>query len=330
MTEKATRLSKKQKSIAEWDALVQRYPLSAPQALLQPALVTVGSNVLTVQLLVSGRMQPLQLVLLVGLEAFFLSLVGLVQTRSVPESALMEKPAPLGQRLATLSFGLFWLAVVYAAIFYFFLRAGDQLAALRDDPAGTLLAAGLQWPLALTVAGAVVDAVRDHLHFRDLGGYFISTPGLGAAARWLTLFLGGIPFVIPIFAIGVGVTTLVKRLSKGRHEKDVRWAIVLVPLLSFSLFGVMGWLLNHGVTGWAVGYCSAKIASELFLVFLPLIASRAKAEETAALNESGKSRDPKGKPQPPLPPATEATLPRPPYGGGSKRPGKVPRRGASS
>ena len=41
----------------------------------------------------------------------------------------------------------------------------------------------------------------------------------------------------------------------------------------------LGWLLEAGVSGWAVGYCSAKLASESFLVFLPLIANKARAEE---------------------------------------------------
>src|SRR4029079_17716134 len=131
---------------------------------------------------------------------------------------------------------------------------------------------------------------------------FISTPGLSAAARWLTLFLGGIPFVIPMFAVAVGISTLVKRLTKGREE-DIRWAIVLIPLLCLSVFGVMGWLIQHGVSGWAVGYCSAKFASEIFLVALPLIASKANAEETAELNASERKANPTGRPGSPLHPA---------------------------
>ena len=45
----------------------------------------------------------------------------------------------------------------------------------------------------------------------------------------------------------------------------------------------MGLLIKGGTSGWAIGYCSAKLASEAFIAFMPVIASKARTEEAAAL-----------------------------------------------
>jgi uncharacterized membrane protein len=54
-------------------------------------------------------------------------------------------------------------------------------------------------------------------------------------------------------------------------------------LLVAGIFGVMLWLLNSGVSGWAVGFCSAKVASEVFIVCMPLVARKVRAEEAVGL-----------------------------------------------
>ena len=99
-----------------------------------------------------------------------------------------------------------------------------------------------------------------------MGGYFLSTPGFNSAARWLTLFLGGIPFFVPL-AFGVfTISTLIERLNKRRagpsalRRGRAKLAPFIAPALAAGLLGVMGWLLEAGVSGWAVGYCSAKLA----------------------------------------------------------------------
>jgi hypothetical protein len=92
-----------------------------------------------------------------------------------------------------------------------------------------------------------------------------------------------VPLAFGVFT----VSTLLERLNRRRAGVPApaaaasRLAPIIAPALAAGLLGVMGWLLEAGVSGWAVGYCSAKLASESFLVFLPLIASKARAEEAA-------------------------------------------------
>ena len=251
-------------------------------------LSVIGSNAIVLYLLVDGKLRPFHLVTLVLIEALLLTSIAWIQSRMVPRTALMEKPQPLRARLFTLAFGAFWLAFVYAIILGAMLDSGaDVLAAIRS-PSSLFTGDALLWPLALTLTFAVADAVRDWLHWRAAGGFFLSTPGFNAAARWLTLFLGGIPFFVPL-AAAVGTIAAGAEWLKKRHTGKARDAAVtttaakiapfIVPVLLAGVFAVMGWLLQSGVSGWAVGYCSAKLLCESFLVFLPLIAHKARAEE---------------------------------------------------
>jgi hypothetical protein len=271
-------------SIAEWDALLARYPLATPWEMVRQLLSVAGSNAVVLYLVATGRMRPFHLVALVALEAVLLTSIAWVQSRMVPRSALLDQPQPLRARLGTLAFGLVWLGFVYAIILGAMLDAGGEVIAAFRNPLATLRQDALLWPLALTTTFALADAVRDWMHWRSAGGYFLSTPGFNSVARWLTLFLGGIPFFVPL-AFGVfSIATLVDRLSKRKRggaaaAAGSRFAPILAPALIAGVFAVIGWLLNAGVSGWAVGYCSAKLASESFLVFLPLIASKARAEE---------------------------------------------------
>jgi hypothetical protein len=274
-------------SIAEWDALLARYPLASPWEMGRQLVSVVGGNAVVLYLLVSGRMRPFQLVALVAIEALLLTAIAWIQARMVPRSALMDPPRPLRARLGTLAFGAVWLGFVYAIILGAMLGAGGEVLEAARHPLATLRQDALLWPLTLTATFAVADAVRDWMHWRSVGGFFLSTPGFNSVARWLTLFLGGIPFFVPL-AFGVfTLATLADRWGKRKRGGAVaansapRFAPLLAPALVVVVFGVMGWLLEAGVSGWAVGYCSAKLASESFLVFLPLIASKARAEEAA-------------------------------------------------
>ncbi len=269
----------KQRSIAEWDALLARYPLGSPLELARQLGVVAIANLLVVRMVVKGDLQPWELVFLVGLEAVILTVIAWLQTRMVPRSALMDQPRPLRERLATLLFGLFWLGCVYAIILGAFLHQSDALLAALRSPWATLQSSALRWPLAVTVFGALIDAVADWRHWRERGGWFLSTPGFNGMARWLTLLLGGIPFFVPMAAILFAIVGLSQRLKATRR---VSGQILAVPALCFAVFGVMAWMLSAGVLGWAIGYCSAKLVADSFILFLPLIAKRARAEEAAA------------------------------------------------
>ena len=166
------------------------------------------------------------------------------------------------------------------------LDAGSEVLAAFRSPSTLFSGDALLWPLALTLTFAVADAVRDWLHWRAAGGFFLSTPGFNAAARWLTLFLGGIPFFVPLASVVFAIAAAADWLKKRHTAKDApvmataaKVAPFIVPILFAGVFSVMSWLLQAGVSGWAVGYCSAKLLCESFLVFLPLIAHKARTEE---------------------------------------------------
>ncbi|MEP7009705.1 MAG: hypothetical protein ABJC13_05220 [Acidobacteriota bacterium] len=281
--------SKKEKlaSIAEWDAIIGRYPPGNRASLVQQVVLMLASNAFIVYQLVTHRMQPLHLVLLVAIEAVLLSVVAFVQSRTVPPEAQTLSGQTARQRVGALAFGLFWLAMVYSLVFAGFLRAEGALWGLVRQPLETIRQGGLLWPLTITLIAAFRDSIQDASYFRDHRGKFLSTPGLNAVARWLTLFLGGIPFLIPLAAVGWVISKIIERLNrrmmKGTVPTDVRWALLVIPLLFLGMFSVMGSLISAGLSGWAICYCAAKFVSELLILCMPVIATKAKAEETAAL-----------------------------------------------
>lgn len=283
------RKTKKEKlrSIAEWDAILGRYPPGNRLSLVRQIAMMLASNAFTVYLLITHRMQPVHLVLLVAIEAVLLSLVSIGQSSFVPAEAKPKSDQTPIQRIYTLAFGLFWLTVVYSLVFAGLFHMDLPFGTLIRNPLETLGRAGMYWPLGITLASAIADSWKDAVYFRERGGIFMSTPGLNAIARWLTLFLGGIPYLIPLaavaWAISQGVKRLEKRMIRQSIPTDARLALLVVPLLGLGVFGVMGSLISAGLSGWAIGYCSAKFASELLILCLPVIAVKAKAEETAAL-----------------------------------------------
>ena len=61
-------------------------------------------------------------------------------------------------------------------------------------------------------------------------------------------------------------------------------------ILSVVFLAVVIALATLGVGWWAVCYASAKFVAELFLICIPLIASKAHAEEAEAMAQSSRSR----------------------------------------
>lgn len=281
-----TSRAKKLESIAQWAAIESRYPLSSPLDLVRQFAVLALGNLVTARLVVRGELRPWELVFLVALEALVLSLIAAIQVRFVPASARLEKPQPLAQRIPVLLFGLVWLGFVYGIILGAYVGDLKPLLAAARDPWTALRTSPVRWPFAIALLGAFADAIADWRHWRARGGPFLSTPGFNAGARWLTLFLGGIPFFVPIAGIGWAIATMVQRLERRKSGAAGSMGLqaLLIPLLALGVFGTMGWLIHAGVLGWAIGYCSAKVASEALILFLPLIANRAGREERAALD----------------------------------------------
>lgn len=289
-------------SIAQWDAFLARYPDAAPLDRLAQAAGVLGANVYVLQLLWRHKVEPVELVLLVLSEALLLTGIAHVQSLFVPREALMEKPTSLASKLSLGLFATVWLGGVYAIVVGAMLGQWRELLAALTAPWPTLRHAGLQWPLAITLAGALFDAVRDRMHWRSRGGYFLSTPGLTAGARWLTLFFGGIPFALPFFAFAFGLRALVKGLGSVFAAKAAagtrlggfrRYLPLLVPVLGLGVFfggaQLVEAIQDTFVTGlelWALGYCLAKLASEAFITFLPWIAKAARTSEIGELAEA--------------------------------------------
>lgn len=290
-------LAAKQKSLREWEELMRRYPLASPWGLLFQGATVLSGNILIAWLVATGRMSPLELVLLVAIEAVILVAIAMIHSRFVPKESLEKNPMGWRERLGTFAFGVFWLGCVYTMVLGFFVPSGDELHRLADDPVAFLLGSNLKWPLLITLAGGFVDALQDHVHQRKHGGQFISTPGLQGAARWLTLFLGGIPFFMPtvavvaIFvAVGKRIGEWLKRRGSANSSTEAVVMTVMAPLMMVAFFATFAGLVSSGVSGWAIGYSTAKFIAEIFIVCLPLIAKSAHAEESAALASPPKKK----------------------------------------
>lgn len=292
----AASLAAKRKSLAEWKQLMLRYPLNSPWALVSPLLAALVANAMTAQLLISGRMTPFELVVLVALEALLLMGMAWLQTVGLPREALENNPMPMRQRLGVLGFGLFWLCGVYSIVFFAMVPSGEEILRAARDPVGFLSGSNLKWPLLVTALGAMFDSMRDAAHLRRHGGTLVSTPGLHGIARWLTLILGGIPFFVPFAALVFGLVHLGKSayafLIRRYGAPGGRMQILLmlmIPLAAWLVLNGVAWVgawlepLIKGVGWWALCYVSAKFVAELFFISIPLIAVKAHAEETQAL-----------------------------------------------
>lgn len=286
---KPTSRAERLKSLKEWEAILQRYPVASPWGLAWQASTVFSSNVLVAWFVATGRMTPLELVLLVAVEAVLLIVIAWLQARFVPRQAIQRSPQTLGQRVFIGLFGLFWLACVYGLMLGLFVKQGAQVQQLIADPLAFFLASSIKWPLLVTLAGALVDALQDHAHFGRHGGTFMSTPAFQGGARLLTLFLGGIPFFMPMVAVVGGLYALITKtgeLLRTRHGHDAQnlWMVLSMPAILLGFFATFAYLVTSEVSGWAIGYATAKFAAEIFIVCLPLIARQAHAEEQAALD----------------------------------------------
>lgn len=271
-----------ERDLAEWQALAARFPLTSPWLLAPPLLSAIAANATLCWLVASQQISPFELVLLVALEALLLAGIVWLQHRAVPAAARLDagKPVSWKERLGLGAFALVWLSGAYGVVLLIWLQQLPQLQAFWADPLGFLGQSKLWLPLGFTLLGASVDTMLDRQHWRQHGGYFVSTTSMIGAARWLTLFLGGIPFVIPLFLIVFAFNQLLERLHQ-RTSQDSLAPLFLVPVLALAVFGTMGWLLQAGLSGFAIGYCTAKLAADCLIVFTPWISHEGKQEASA-------------------------------------------------
>lgn len=272
----------------EWEALSARFPMSHPASLAVPLLSALAANATLCWLVATRALSPLELVLIVVLETLLFVLAAWAQHALVPRAAHLEgKHMGLGERLGLGVFALVWLGGVYGFVLFLWLGQAEQAAALIADPLGFLGQSRMWLPLAISAVGAVLDALLDWRHWRRHGGKFVSTPAMTGAARWLTLFLGGIPFAMPLFLIVAAFSKLIELFQKRAGASSLL-PMVLVPVLILSVFGTFGWLVQSGVSGFAIGYTIAKLAADSLIVFMPWIGHIEKNKPAEGLPEPRK------------------------------------------
>lgn len=229
----------------------------------------LASNALIGYLLVSHRIDPLGLVLLVAFEALLLSVVETVESRFVPPEA---RPDHLRQNLAA-RFAL--LLVCFAALLGFSLALiaavlgmGDEVIAILRQPLAALRGYQLIWPLGITFLGGVAGAARDLRRFREKGGQLASTPGWNAGARWLVLILCVLPHAVPLIGlIGFGNRYIVKRnerVERGLAPPVASWQIALFFVVWFATFFAVAKIYTSGIAGWTIAFCVAKFISDAY------------------------------------------------------------------
>ena len=281
----------KRQKVDQWEQMLRRYPLASPWGLAFQIGSTLFGNGLVVWLVATGRMTPFELVLLVAIEALLLIGIAWLQSRFVPPEAIERTPMTWRDRLGTLAFLMVWLGGVYSMVLFVMVPSGAEILSAVRDPLSFLAGSTLKWPLLITLVTAVVDALQDAAHFGRHGGTFLSTPGFQGAARLLTLILGGIPFAVPFFGIMIGLKLAIEKIharltrDEARPNRNALVVTVLVILVVALVWGGAAALdridaaLQSGVAWWALCYGAAKFVSELFIVSLPLIATKAKAED---------------------------------------------------
>ena len=177
--------------LKQW-AVAHNVAPAAPGSLFPRLLAVLLGNATVAYLVLIERARPFELVLFVALEAMLLSTIEIVQTRI----ALGPSAQTSLGRIVVNRLGVGLLCAVILAInlvvMSAMLHAEAAAVALARHPLTAILRARLEWPLAITLVAALFDTRRDARRFALAGGEFVSTPGLNAAARWLTLFFGAL------------------------------------------------------------------------------------------------------------------------------------------
>lgn len=264
---------------------IDRDPPGRRRALWKQVTSVVVGNAVVAYLLLVRQINPVYLVLLVGLEAMLLSVVETCQQAFVPREAIPEELRG-GGRLFTLAFCLVALLFMNGMLLAGMFDAGPALLVLLKHPIEELVRAQLFWPLAITLAAGLLDARRDLKNFAAAGGTLVSTPGWNGRARWLTLTLGAIPSAIILLA-PIWVAGKVLERSQRKVTNLLLWALGGIVLSGFYLAYLQ---VSSGFVGWTIGYCIAKVTSELLILTMPLAAAPAGERKSAQAGEERMGR----------------------------------------
>lgn len=270
-----------------WSVFAQRYPAGTRGDLIRQLAIAALEGAALVKLVSDGKATPLALVLLVALEGALLGTLAGAQSLFVRPEQRMDR-LRMSERLGALAVGAMWIAATYGISFWFIVHAEDSVLAFIADPLGTISAAHLALPLAMTMVGATLDAYRDHRHLAQSPEKFVSTPGNNAGARWYTLMFGGIPGFAPVVALFAATLAYFKRkaqrdelaVAKGAvAETPKAWKnLVLFLALGAAALGILHFALS-GRTGWSASFVATKVLFEGLLIALPWIAVAAKTKE---------------------------------------------------
>lgn len=239
----------------------------------QHLLETFVSNLFIAYLVITGRIQPLSLIALVAIEALLLVAVQAMQMRFIPASAVpREFRGSIAAQFGGLLFALAVLVLANGLIISVATNASGPVLSILWHPLDAVRHSQLGWPLAVTLALALLNARDDARWHAAHGGDFVSTPGLGAQARILTVILGAIPHVLPFAALlWVGRKYLERercRRDEGAAQRPAWFTPVVV--CSLGILGVValaatGRLISSGLAGWTIAFCVAKFLSEVFI-----------------------------------------------------------------
>lgn len=257
------------------DALqyLRRFPTQGLLGTATSFASVFAGNAIVLHFVLEGRLRAAHLIALVISETLLLTAIAWLQYRLVPRRDWSEQPKPWRERVFPLGFLLFWLAGAYG-ITLAILHGYPDFLALRSPRAWT--AAGLHWPLLVTLVFGLVHAFGDDLHYRRHGGPFLSTVTHDAIARYLTLIFGGIPFAMPFFVVVIGGFKAVEfllRRARIAPAQSVLGALGMIAI-AYAGFALISLLIGNGVAGWAIGYVLAKLIAEFMVAAIPLVMAK--------------------------------------------------------
>ncbi len=265
-----------------------------PPVVWQRLLSILLANGVLGLFVVAGSIQPLYLVLLVALEALCLTALEAVEVRLVPARDVdAELRRGLLQRFSFIGVCMAGLLFINGMIL-FAMFDGQAVRELLRRPLASLAASNIAWPLAVTLALALVDTARDlrrHALLAGTGGPFESTPGRNAQARWMTLVFSALPHAIPLFSLVVVATTYLRRRNArtngGEPPPIPQTAIAAMLVLVGAVLFFISWMLSSGVTGWTVAFCVGKVFSEGLIQAVPLVGpARVAARDGGAVSRA--------------------------------------------